>query len=83
MDSILYDTWKGLTLVVVVLIVSSAVQHTEDLEDIAVAIVAMEFVASPVEAQNELSRPPAEFDILAIPSRRFWDIAARLGTCRG
>jgi hypothetical protein len=40
------------------LITGRPVQHAENLEDVAVAVIAVEFVARAVEAQNNLPRLP-------------------------
>lgn len=47
-----------LTLVVVILVVGRPVKHAEDLEDVAVAVVAVELVAGAVEAQDQLTGAP-------------------------
>lgn len=47
---------ETLTLVVVVLIISSPIEHSKDLEDIAVAVVAMKLVPSSIEAEHKLPR---------------------------
>lgn len=44
-----------LTLVVVVLVIGCSIEHSENLENVAVAVVAMELVPGAVEAQNQLS----------------------------
>lgn len=49
--------WARLTLVV-----GCSVEHAEDLQDVAVAIVALELVSGAVEAQDQLPR-------LAVPTR--------------
>lgn len=52
-----FDDSEELTLVVVVLIIRSPIEHSKDLEDIAVAVIAMELVSSSIEAQDKLPRP--------------------------
>jgi hypothetical protein len=41
----------------VVLVIGCAVQHAIDLQDVTVAVVAVELVARPVEAEHQLTRP--------------------------
>jgi hypothetical protein len=43
-----------LTLIVVVLVIRFSIKHTEDLEDVTVAIIPMELIASAIEAQDQL-----------------------------
>lgn len=45
-----------LTLVVVILIICIAIKHTEYLENVAVAVIAVEFVTRAVETKNQLPR---------------------------
>jgi hypothetical protein len=40
------------------LITCCSIQHAEDLQDVAVAVIAMEFVARPIKTQHNLSRLP-------------------------
>lgn len=47
---------QTLTLVVVILIICSAIKHPEYFEDVAVAIIAVEFVTRAVETKNQLPR---------------------------
>lgn len=51
-----FDSSEGLTLVVVILIICSPIEHSKDLEDIAVAVVAVELVSSSIEAEHKLPR---------------------------
>ena len=43
-----------LTLVVVVLVVGSPIEHSEDLENVAVGIISMELIPGAVKAENQL-----------------------------
>lgn len=43
-----------LTLVIVVLVIGSAVQHPVNLQDVRITIVAVELIASAIEAQDKL-----------------------------
>lgn len=51
-----FDSSERLTLVVVVLIIGSPIEHSKDLENIAVAIIAMKLVSSSIEAEHKLPR---------------------------
>jgi hypothetical protein len=51
-----FDGGERLTLVVVVLIIRSPIEHSKDLEDIAVAVVAMKLVSSSIKAEHKLPR---------------------------
>lgn len=64
--AMVYDDLESLTLIIMVLIISRPIQHAEDLEDVAVAIIAVELVAGAVEAEHQLPRPTRTGDMLSI-----------------
>lgn len=51
-----FDGGERLTLVIMVLIIRSPIEHSKDLENIAVAVVAMKLVTSSIEAEYKLPR---------------------------
>jgi hypothetical protein len=55
------------------LVLGLAVQHAEDFENVAVAVVSVEFVSGAVEAEDELPRFPAMVYRRISP----WDVSGR------
>lgn len=45
--------------ILLTLVISGSIEHAIDLQDVAVTVVSSELVPRPVEAQNQLSRPPS------------------------